>query len=51
MTGNIENKIRTALRVNAAKINSTHYTMSPDNETFGMLGYEVATIDTTRYEK
>ncbi len=51
MTGNIENKIRTALRVNAAKINSTHYTMSPDNDTFGMLGYEVATIDTTRYGK
>lgn len=51
MTGNIENKIRTALRVNAAKINSTHYTMSPDNETFRMLGYEVATIDTARYGK
>jgi hypothetical protein len=51
MTGNIENKIRTALRVNAAKINSTHHTMSPDNETFGMLGYEVSTIDTTPYGK
>lgn len=49
MTGNIENKIRTVLRVNAAKINSMHNTMSPDNETLGMLGYEVETIDTTRY--
>ncbi|MEP7197997.1 MAG: hypothetical protein ABI851_15875 [Saprospiraceae bacterium] len=49
MTGNIENKIRTALRINAAKINSTHYSMSPDNETFGMLGYEVTTIDSSRY--
>ena len=49
MSGNIENKIRTALRINAAKINSTHYSMSPDNETFGMLGYDVKTIDFARY--
>lgn len=49
MTGNIENKIRTVLRVNAAKINSTHNIMQPDNEILGMLGYEVETIDTTRY--
>lgn len=51
MTGDIENKIRTVLRINAAKINSTHHIMSPDNETFGMLGYEVATIDNKRYAK
>jgi len=50
MTGNIENKIRTVLRVNAAKINSMHYEMTPDNETLGMLGYTVETIDTVRYD-
>ena len=51
MTGSIENKIRTVLRVNAAKINNMHYTISPDNNTLGMLGYVVETIDIKRYSE
>ncbi|MGI8952306.1 MAG: hypothetical protein ACR2FN_12085 [Chitinophagaceae bacterium] len=50
MSGDIENKIRTVLRVNSAKINSLHTTMSPDNETFNMLGYNFDTIGETRYQ-
>jgi hypothetical protein len=49
MTGNIENKIRTVLRVNAAKINSQHNSVQPNNEILKMLGYEIDTIYTTRY--
>jgi len=51
MSGNIENKIRTVLRVNAAKINQLHFGIGVDNETFGQLGYDVQTIDTQSYSE
>lgn len=49
MSGNIENKIRTALRINAAKINQLHYGIGLDDETYGQLGYNLKTLDTRRY--
>lgn len=49
MTGDIENKIRTVLRINSAKINSLHSSITPDNETLEMLGYKVETIDNQSY--
>lgn len=51
MADNIENKLRTILRINTAKINSMHYTMAPGNDFFEMLGYVISTIDTTSYNK
>ncbi|MCX6222845.1 MAG: hypothetical protein NTZ69_17905 [Bacteroidia bacterium] len=49
LSRNFENKIRTILRVNAAKINQLHYGMSFDNDTFNKLGYEVQTLDSKHY--
>jgi hypothetical protein len=49
MTGNIENKIRTVLRINSAKINSLYSSITPGNETLEMLGYKVETIDNQSY--
>ncbi len=46
--GNIEDKIRTALRINAAKMNSIHNTISPDNKKLEDLGYDVVTISSSQ---
>ena len=50
MSGNIEDKIRTVLRANSAKINSLHNSMTPDNDTYNLLGYNFDTINNVRYE-
>lgn len=49
MLGNIENKIRTALRVNAGKINQLHYGIGLGDETYSQLGYNLKTLDNQRY--
>jgi uncharacterized protein (UPF0332 family) len=49
MSGNVENKLRTALRINAAKINQLHFGIGLDNETFNTLGYDIQTIDFQGY--
>ncbi|MEJ7677512.1 MAG: hypothetical protein WKG06_06495 [Segetibacter sp.] len=49
MFGNIENKIRTILRINSAKINHLHYGIMPDNDTYSKLGYNIENVDTQRY--
>lgn len=49
LSRNIENKIRTILRVNAAKINQLHYSIGVSKDTFNKLGYEVQTLDSQRY--
>jgi len=49
LSNNIENKIRTILRVNAAKINQLHFMMGVDKNTLNKLGYEVQTLDSQHY--
>jgi len=49
MKGSIENKIKTILRVNAAKINQLHYGIGIDKETFKNLGYIVETLNNQQY--
>ena len=49
MSGNIENKIRTALRVNAAKINQVHFFLGLDDKTYGQLGYDLKNLDSQTY--
>ena len=49
MSGDIENKIRTVLRVNSAKINNLHNCMSPGDEDYNQLGYNFKNIGEHRY--
>lgn len=49
MSGDIENKIRTVLRVNSAKINSVHNGMSPGDEDYKELGYNYEQLGEHRY--
>lgn len=49
LSNNIEDKIRTILRVNAAKINQLHFYQGVSNDIFNKLGYEVQTLDNQRY--
>lgn len=51
MSGNIENKIRTVLRVNFAKINSLHNTTFPSDGIYNMMGYDFKEISMTSYER
>ncbi len=51
LTGNIENKIRTVLRVNAAKINQLHFAIGLDNKTYGDLGYDMVNLDQQYYSE
>lgn len=50
MTGDIENKIRTVLRVNSAKINSLHNGVSPDDDDYKQLGYNYEQLEEYRYK-
>lgn len=50
-TGNIENKLRTVLRINNAKINQLHYGIGLGNETYGQLGYDMTSIDHQHYSE
>lgn len=50
-TANIENKLRTVLRINNAKINQLHFGFGLVNETYGQLGYEVTSISNQRYSE
>lgn len=49
ITGNIENKLRTALRINSAKINQLHFGIGLGNETYGQLGYDMTSLDHQHY--
>ena len=48
-SGNIENKLRTVLRINSAKINHLHYGIALGLDTYGKLGYDITSIDEIRY--
>lgn len=50
MTGNIENKIRTVIRINTAKINSMHNVIGIGEESYNMLGYNCEEINQVRYK-
>jgi hypothetical protein len=50
-TGNVEDKLRTVLRINNAKINQLHYGFGLENETYGQLGYDMTSIDRQRYSE
>lgn len=51
ISGNIENKLRTVLRINNAKINQIHYGIGLDNETYGRLGYDITSIADKQYSE
>lgn len=51
ITGNIENKLRTVIRINNAKINQLHYGIGLGNETYGQLGYDMTSIDHQHYSE
>lgn len=48
-TGNVENKLRTVLRINSAKINRLHFGIGLGIETYGQLGYDMTSIDQQYY--
>lgn len=49
MSGDIENKIRTVLRVNSAKINSLHNAISPGDDDYIQLGYNYNKLEEHYY--
>ncbi len=49
MSGDIEAKVRTALRINAAKINQLHFAIGLGSQTYNQLGYVIKTINSKNY--
>ncbi|MBK7693406.1 MAG: hypothetical protein IPI30_03500 [Saprospiraceae bacterium] len=50
MSGDVETKLRTALRINAAKINQLHHGIGMDDQTYKELGYKRETLDVQIYQ-
>ncbi|MBK6573628.1 MAG: hypothetical protein IPG21_14355 [Saprospiraceae bacterium] len=50
MSGDVETKLRTALRINAAKINQLHHGIGMDDQTYKELGYKRETLDDQIYQ-